>query len=79
MAGFEEKLKRLEEIANSMRQEGIELSDASKLFQEGIGLAQKLEKELAKVEASVEQLINANPDEDEKPILELFPELDQDT
>ena len=76
MKNFEERLKRLEEIANKLKAGDIPLEEAIKLFEEGIEISKKLEKELARVERKIQILVN-NPteEEDEKPKLELFPEL----
>lgn len=75
---FEERLARLEELSEKIRQGNISLDDAVKQFEEGIKLAKSLEEDLSKVERKVEILIN-EPDEEagEKPALELFPELSE--
>ena len=55
---FEDKLTRLEEINDNMKDGGIPIEKAMKLFEEGIKLASSLEKELGKMERKVEILIN---------------------
>lgn len=75
---FEERLQRLEELGDLLREGKIGLDEATKAFEEGVRLARGLEKELAKVERKVEILVNEPTEEGEKPVLELFPELDGD-
>ena len=75
MAKFEENLKRLEEISTLLRNGGVELDKATDLFEEGIKLAQVLEKELNKVERKIEILVNKPVTDGETPVLELFPEM----
>lgn len=77
MKNFEERLEQLEEIAARMRSGELPLDDAVKEFEAGIQLARGLEKDLAKIEKRVEILVNKPGSEDEKPVLELFPELDE--
>lgn len=72
---FEEKLKRLESISESLKKGTVGLDEAVTAFEEGMKLAKSLEKDLAKVERRVEMVVNENPAEGEKPVLELFPEL----
>ena len=75
---FEEKLTRLEEINNNMKDGGIPIEKAMKLFEEGIKLASSLEKEIGKMERRVEILINKPDSLEEEPKFELFPELDNE-
>ena len=79
MKSFEERLGRLEEISRTINEE-CPLEEAIKLFEEGITLSNGLEKELSKIERKIEVLLN-NPgvsgDEQEKPKLDLFPDLDE--
>jgi exodeoxyribonuclease VII small subunit len=74
---FEERLSRLEEISEKMRTGSVTLDEAVSSFEEGIKLARSLEKDLSRIEKKVEMLINEPTKEDEKPVLELFPELSQ--
>jgi len=76
MASFEERLKRLEEIGEQIRQGSLPLEESISLFEEGIKLARSLEKELAKIERRVEILVNRPEATDEPPQLELFNDLD---
>ena len=71
---FEQKLARLEELAEAIRQGNVSIEDASVYFEEGMRLAKSLEHELSKIERKVEILIN-EPAVGEKPLFELFPEL----
>ncbi|GAB6090995.1 exodeoxyribonuclease VII small subunit [Spirochaeta dissipatitropha] len=77
MKNFEEKLERLEKINEELRNGKISLDAATSLFEEGIKLARTLEKELRSIERRVEILVKDPGTEDEKPVLELFPELEQ--
>lgn len=62
MKKFEERLERLEEIADSIRGE-VPVENAMALFEEGVKLAKGLEKDLEKIEGRIEILLN----EPEKP------------
>ncbi|NCN05325.1 MAG: exodeoxyribonuclease VII small subunit [Spirochaetales bacterium] len=75
MGKFEENLHRLEEISTLLRNGGVELDKATDLFEEGIKLAQVLEKELNKVERKIEILVNKPTTDGDTPVLELFPEI----
>jgi|GEM_PF-356872 len=79
-SGFEERLERLEEIAEKLREGNIPLDDAVALFEEGMRLSKSLEKELSRVERRVEILTREPESAQEEPGLELFPELaEEDT
>jgi exodeoxyribonuclease VII small subunit len=78
MAAFEEKLKRLEEIGEKIREGNIPLEESIALFEEGIKTAKALEKELAKIERKVEILVNQPSPSGEAPQLELFGRDDDD-
>lgn len=75
MKTFEERLERLEEISQQIRDGEIPLEQAAELFEEGVTLARGLEKELDRIDRKVEKLINEPTKPGEKPMLELFPEL----
>ncbi len=77
MENFENRLKRLEQISEKIRQGDLELESSVKLFEEGIKLAKSLEKELSKIERKIEILINEPEKSGEAPALELFPEMEQ--
>jgi len=79
-SGFEERLERLEELAEKLREGNIPLDDAVALFEEGMRLSKALEKELSRVERRVEILTREPESAQEEPGLELFPELaEEDT
>jgi exodeoxyribonuclease VII small subunit len=73
--GFEERLERLEKLADRLREGGIPLEEAVALFEEGMKLSKTLEKDLARVERRVEILTREPASEEEEPGLGLFPEL----
>lgn len=75
MKSFEERLARLEQISETLRDEATGLEQAAELFAEGVKLAKDLEKELTRAERKVEQLLNEPDNPGDKPVLELFPEL----
>lgn len=75
MSDFESRLARLEEIAEQLRDGSIDLDRAAALFTEGMKLSRKLDAELRKMERKIEVVVNAVDEPDEKPVLELFPEL----
>jgi exodeoxyribonuclease VII small subunit len=73
MKNFEERLTRLEELGERIRQNDLPLDDALKAFEEGIKLARTLEKDLDKIEGRIQILMNGtDAPADEKPELELF-------
>jgi exodeoxyribonuclease VII small subunit len=53
---FEEKMKRLEEIAGVIREGSIDFSRQIELFREGKALAEELEKELERAEQIIEEI-----------------------
>ncbi len=72
MKNFEERLERLEELAETIKSPSLPLEDALSVFEEGIKLAKGLEKELARIEAKVEILTTKSADGAAEPTLELF-------
>ena len=78
MKSFEERLDRLEQVSEKLKAGGLPLEAAVSLFEEGIKLAKELEKELARIERKVEILVNEPEQKTTEPVLELFPELDDD-
>jgi exodeoxyribonuclease VII small subunit len=76
--GFEQRLERLEKLAEKLREGNIPLEEAVAIFEEGMKLSKWLEKDLSKVERRVEILTNEPAGDLEEPGLELFPELDED-
>jgi exodeoxyribonuclease VII small subunit len=70
---FEERLEKLEKLGEKVRSSEIPLDEALAAFEEGVKIAQTLEKDLEKVENRIEALMSdpgAGPDE--KPELTLF-------
>ena len=78
MKSFEERLIRLEELSENIKDGSHSLEDTVSLFEEGIKLSRGLEKELSKIERKIEILINNPTTPEKKPNLELFPELHED-
>jgi exodeoxyribonuclease VII small subunit len=74
MKKFEERLSRLEELSDTIRDPDLALEDALACFEEGIKLAKGLEKDLDKIEGKIQILMNQPQGTDEKPELDLFPE-----
>ena len=72
MRNFEERLSRLEELAERIRDPDLPLEEAVSVFEEGVKLSKGLEKDLERVEGKVEMLINQPQGPDDKPELELF-------
>ncbi len=72
MKTFEERLSRLEELNETMRNGQLPLEEAVSLFEEGIKLAKGLEKDLSKIERKVEILVNKPETPEDTPNLELF-------
>ena len=58
MKSFEDRLSRLEQLSEKLKEGGSSLEEAVALFEEGIKLARELQKELGKVERKVEILLN---------------------
>jgi exodeoxyribonuclease VII small subunit len=75
---FEQRLERLEQLAEKLRDGKIPLEDAVAIFEEGMKLSKSLEKDLARVERRVEILTEEPAGEDADPGLALFPELDEE-
>jgi exodeoxyribonuclease VII small subunit len=77
-SGFEQRLERLEELAEKLREGKIPLDEAVLLFEEGMRLSRSLEKDLSRVERRVEILTGEPESAQEEPGLELFPELSEE-
>ncbi|MGL4985991.1 MAG: exodeoxyribonuclease VII small subunit [Treponemataceae bacterium] len=77
MKNFEQRLSRLEQLGDSIKNPELPLEDALKIFEEGIQLAKNLEKEIDKIEGKIQILMNQpETTKDDKPELELFPQHD---
>jgi len=78
MKKFEERLGRLEELSDAIRDPELLLEDALAYFEEGIKLAKNLEKDLDRIEGKIQILMNQPSAPDEKPELDLFSAQDDD-
>lgn len=76
MKKFEERLERLEELAQKIKEPDLPLEEAVAVFEEGIKLSKGLERDLDRIQGKVEVLLGTTTDEDgeEKPELGLFEE-----
>jgi exodeoxyribonuclease VII small subunit len=72
MKNFEERLKRLEQLSERIREPDLALEDAVAMFEEGVKLSKSLEKDLDKIESRVEILLNQAENPEDKPELGLF-------
>jgi exodeoxyribonuclease VII small subunit len=72
MKNFEERLRRLEQLSERIREPEIALEDAVAMFEEGVKLSKGLEKDLDTIEARVEILLNQPEGPKDKPELGLF-------
>ncbi|OHD30557.1 MAG: exodeoxyribonuclease VII small subunit [Spirochaetes bacterium GWC1_61_12] len=72
MKNFEERLKKLETLAERIRDEDVPLEDAVGIFEEGIKLSRGLEKDMEKLEGRGEILLNQPQTAEDKPQLGLF-------
>jgi exodeoxyribonuclease VII small subunit len=57
MENFEEKLKRLENLSEEIKDRNISIEDAIKNFEEGIKLAKELENEIEGIENKIQILM----------------------
>ena len=64
MENFEQKLKRLEELSNSIRRSDISLEEALQNFEEGIKLSKGMQEELNTIEGKI-QILMREPVENE--------------
>lgn len=71
---FEEGLRKLEEIVNTLDEGKAPLDEALRLFEEGVGLTRKLSKTLDDIERKVEILVKKDDGSlEKKPFLEEEP------
>ena len=78
MKKFEERLARLEELAERIKESDLPLEEAVAVFEEGVKLSKGLEKDLDRIQGKVEILLNEPETEEEKPELGLFDSEDED-
>lgn len=76
MKKFEERLERLEELSESIRDSALPLESALTYFEEGINLARSLEKDIDKIEGKIQILMKEPTVTNDKLELELFAEQD---
>ena len=57
MAGFEDSLKKLEEIVAQLERGDLSLEDSIRLFEEGTRLSTECKKQLEEAEGKVEMLM----------------------
>lgn len=69
---FEDRLQRLEALAERLKDGDVPLAEAVDLFERGMRLARGLGAELTKVERRIEIMINEPELADEAPLLEPF-------
>lgn len=60
MNNFEKNINRIEEIANKVENNDLQIDEMSKLYQEGMNLISISEKELKKIEKDIEKIKNKN-------------------
>ena len=72
MATFEERLRRLEQIGETLRHGNQPIDQAMELFEEGVRLATALERELAKIDRRIEIVVSEPDQADSAPVLEPF-------
>jgi len=77
MKDFEQKIARLEQLAEQMRDTDLPLEKSFAIFEEGITLARSLKKELDELQGKVEVLLNSL-EEDESPRTAAFEDQAQD-
>ncbi|MDY2838915.1 MAG: exodeoxyribonuclease VII small subunit [Treponema sp.] len=76
---FEEKLAQLEKLTQDIKRTDISLEDALKDFEQGIQLANGLEKELDKIEGKIQILMNepSPMSAENPPQMDLFSDADE--
>jgi exodeoxyribonuclease VII small subunit len=72
MKKFEERLDRLETLAERIKESDLPLEEAVSIFEEGVKLAKGLERDLDRIQGRVEILLNQPAESNEKPELGLF-------
>ncbi|MCI5606546.1 MAG: exodeoxyribonuclease VII small subunit [Spirochaetia bacterium] len=79
MMNFEEKLAQLEKLTQDIKRTDISLEDALKDFEQGIQLANGLEKELDKIEGKIQILMNepSPMSAENPPQMDLFSDADE--
>jgi exodeoxyribonuclease VII small subunit len=80
MKKFEERLERLEELAEKIKEPDLPLEDAVAVFEEGVKLSRGLERDLERIQGKVEILLGTKvgSEGEEKPDLDLFDSDDEE-
>jgi exodeoxyribonuclease VII small subunit len=73
MKKIEERLARLEELADRIKEPELPLEDAMAVFEEGIKISKSVQKDLDRIQGKIEILLGADEDAS-KPELGLFDE-----
>ena len=60
--GFEQDMKRMEAITEKLKSNETPLEEAIALFEEGVGIARSVEKQLTEIERKVEILLTPTDD-----------------
>lgn len=69
---FESDMARMEEITNRLQDNSVPLEESIKLFEEGVGIARRVEKELTEIERKVEILTSPPDGTDPSPSIDMF-------
>jgi exodeoxyribonuclease VII small subunit len=64
---YETDVKRMEEIAELLRDNKTSLDESINLFEEGMQIAQRVEKELSSIERKIEMLMTSPEANDTEP------------
>jgi exodeoxyribonuclease VII small subunit len=73
MKNFEERLVRLESLAETIKKSDVPLDEALKAFEEGVKLARGIEKDLTDAELRIEKITNGPEDTArDAPVTSLF-------
>lgn len=70
---YDKDIARMEEITNRLQDTSIPLEESIALFEEGVKIARKVEKELSEIERKIELLVTPPEDSTESPKMETFP------
>ena len=69
---YEEDIQRMEEITSRLQDSSVPLDESIKLFEEGVLIARRVEKELTEIERKVEILISEPQEDAEHPVVVPF-------
>ncbi len=71
---FEEKLDKLEEISKALQDPATDLQKAVSLYEDGMKLANEVDKELSKIERRIEIVTTAPGESSEGVLTEVYEE-----